>query len=49
MKEDVDTLKDDWLTDNVCGEPIITRRIRLILLSGHLVLARVRACMFYSK
>lgn len=49
MKEDVDTLKDDWLTDNVCGEPISIRRILLILLSGHLVLARVRACMFYSK
>ena len=29
MKEDVDTLKDDWLTDNVCGEPIITRRTQL--------------------
>ena len=49
MKEDVDTLKDDWLTDNVCGDPIISRRTQLILLSGHLVLARVRACTSYSK
>lgn len=49
MKEDVDTLKDDWLTDNVCGASIITRCTQLILLSGHLVLARVRACTSYSK
>ena len=49
MKEDIDTLKDDWLTDNVCGEPIITSLTPLILLSGHLVLARVRACTCYSK
>ncbi len=49
MKEDVDTLKDDWLTDNVCGDPIITKRTQLISLSGHLVLARVRTCTSYSK
>ena len=49
MKEDIDTLKDDWLTDNVCGDPIIIGYTQLIVLSGHLVLARVCACTSYSK
>ena len=49
MKEDIDTLKDDWLTDNVCGGPTSIRHTQLSLLSGHLVLARVCGCTSSSK
>ena len=49
MKEDIDTLKDDWLTDNVCGRPISIRRTQLIFFSGHLFLARVCAFRYHSK